>query len=521
MRKKEFLIFKQQCIDKGFKILESISGIYILLIILLFPLMVDKTGFFRIQECKYNCFLLMSITYIVCCLLYVFYLFFNRINIFKKKKLTVIQWLAVIYLICNIISYFSSPFLGKYDLFRGLSRQEGLLTNMLYILSFLFVSYFGKFQKKYILYFSISSILLNSIAILQFVGFNPFNMYQDGIGTHNVSFMTTIGNVDFISALYTILLSVSFGSYLFLENTKKEKYIHLLSVIFGSFIFQIIDVSSGKLAFGVMLIVLLPFIFQTHKRLSNFLKLVAGILLATVVNMVMNVEYHYSNLKLGFYFRFDYMVVMYIAIIILMYFLAKYLENLQYDVTKKKGLVINYYKLLGAMFIFGLIFLYVIPFKSGFLYEIHELLHFNFDDNFGTYRIFLWKRTIPLIKDYPLFGSGPDSFSLRFMPLYTEEIAKLGPLTNNDTAANIYLTMVVNLGIVGVISYIGFLFSQIKWGIKKMNCYSYVLLIACVCYMIQSFFNLSVVIISPVFWILMAIHHLSIYDYKEKKRGNL
>ena len=28
------------------------------------------------------------------------------------------------------------------------------------------------------------------------------------------------------------------------------------------------------------------------------------------------------------------------------------------------------------------------------LYEIHELLHGNFDDAFGTYRIFLWKRTI-------------------------------------------------------------------------------------------------------------------------------
>ena len=129
-------------------------------------------------------------------------------------------------------------------------------------------------------------------------------------------------------------------------------------------------------------------------------------------------------------------------------------------------------RLLMISTIIGIVIIYLIPFKSGFLYEIHELLHFNFDDNFGTYRIFLWKRTIPLIKDYPIFGSGPDTFALRFMPLYTEDIAAIGPLTINDTAANIYLTMLVNLGIVGTISYLLFLGSQLIIGIKKMNKYS-------------------------------------------------
>jgi putative inorganic carbon (HCO3(-)) transporter len=77
--------------------------------------------------------------------------------------------------------------------------------------------------------------------------------------------------------------------------------------------------------------------------------------------------------------------------------------------------------------------------------------------------------------------------------------------------------MLINLGIVGTISYLIFLISQVKLGIKNMTNYSYILLISIVCYMIQSFFNLSVVIVSPIFWITMAIHHLSIYDYVEKE----
>ena len=160
----------------------------------------------------------------------------------------------------------------------------------------------------------------------------------------------------------------------------------------------------------------------------------------------------------------------------------------------------------------GIVFLWAYPFKSGMLYEIHELLHFNFDDNFGTYRIFLWKRTFPLIKDYPLLGSGPDTFALRFMPVYSEDIAKIGPLTINDTAANIYFTMLINLGIIGTLSFITYLGLQIYFGIKKQNDYSLVLLFGIICYMVSSFFNLSVVVVSPLFWILMAIHHMSIYD---------
>ncbi|MBQ8192724.1 MAG: O-antigen ligase family protein [Bacilli bacterium] len=497
-------------------ILNKITDIYIFMIIVLFPLLVDKTGFLRIFEYKYKCFLCISSIYLISSTLIIIYNLIRKRNIFKNKKVGKMQILALMFLLLNIISYFMSPYLKVHDLFIGVGRKEGLLTSSLYILSFLYVSYFGEFKKKYILYFSISSILINVVAILQFVGFNPFNMYQNGIGTHNVSFMATIGNIDFISAIYTILLTVSFTSYIFLKNNKYEKIIHLLSVFFGGFIFQIIDVSSGKLAFGVILILILPFIFATNERLSNFLKLIGMVLLSTAINIFMNIEYHYDIGKLGFYFKVDYILILLLIIVIILLILSRYLKNLKYDVSKNKKIIKYYYLLLGIGLIFGVILLYFIPFKSGFLYEIHELLHFNFDDDFGTYRIFLWKRTLPLIKDYPLFGSGPDTFVLRFMPLYSEDIASIGPFSINDTAANIYLTMLINLGFSGTICYIVFLVYGVYIGIRKINKYIFVLLSAVICYMVQSFFNLSVVIVSPIFWVLLGVYYLCIYDKKKE-----
>jgi len=497
-------------------ILNKITDIYIFMIIVLFPLLVDKTGFLKIFDFKYKCFVCIASIYLISCTLIVIYNLIRKNNILKDKKIRKIQLLGLFFLILNIISYFSSPYFKMYDLFIGVGRKEGLFTNCLYILSFLYVSFFGKFKKKYILYFSISSILINVIAILQFVGFNPFNMYQNGIGTHNVSFMATIGNIDFISAIYTILLTVSFTSYIFFKNKKYEKMLHLLSVFLGSFIFQIIDVSSGKLAFGVILVLILPFIFSVNDRFSNFLKLISVILLSTAINIFINIEYHYDIGRLGFYFKVDYIFVLLVIISGILFILSKYFKKNKYNVSNDKKIIKFYYLFLVISGIVGIVILYFVPFKSGFLYEVHELLHFNFDDNFGTYRIFLWKRTIPLIDDYPLFGSGPDTFVLRFMPLYSEDIASIGPFSINDTAANIYLTMLINLGFCGTICYIVFLVYSLYVGIKKIDMYIFVLLTAVMCYMVQSFFNLSVVIVSPIFWILLGVYYLCIYDEKKE-----
>ena len=507
--------------NKISNLLAKITDIYIFIIIILFPLIVDKTGFFKILECKYRWFICISSIYIITTTTIYLFSILRKDKLIERKKLSKIQYLAIIFLICNIISYLLSPYLKNYNLLIGVGRGEGLMTSTLYILTFLYVSYFGNFKKKYILYFSISSILVNLIAILQFIGFNPLNMYQEGIGTHNVSFMTTIGNIDFISALYTMLLSISFSAFILIDDNKKhENIIHLLSLLMGSFILGIIDVSSGKLSFGVTLVILLPFIFQNNTRLSKFLKCVAIILLGIVTNIILNVEYHYDLGKLGFYFQFNYIVLLFIIIITALFILSKYILNFNFDLKDNTKHIKNYYKTLIILCLLGVVAIYLIPFRNGFLYEIHELLHLNFDDNFGTYRIFLWKRTIPLIKDYPLFGSGPDTFALRFMPLYSDDIASIGPLTINDTAANIYLTMLINLGIIGTISYLSFIISQIVIGIKKINKYSSILLISIFCYTVQAFFNLSVVIVSPIFWILMGLHYLSIEVEKEKNYGS-
>ena len=492
-------------------ILEKITDIYIALIIILFPLIVDSTGFFKILECKYESFLLISGSYLITnFLVLMYYWLVKRENVFKEIKITKVQIAALVFWGINILSYIFSPYIKEANLLIGVGRGEGLINMSLYVLTFLCVTLFGKFKKRHIVYFSISSILVNFIAILQYIGFNPFNMYQEGIGTHNVSFMGTIGNVDFISALFCILLPISCFAYINLEDTKLNKTLHLLSILMGSFIFNIIDVNSGKVGLFGILVIAFPFIVTSSKRLAKLVTCINMVLIANCINYFMNTEYHYDIGKIVFNFKFNYIVILFLVMIAVLFVLAKMLKKIQYDYSENKKVILTFFGVYVLVGVIAVTALYLYDFGFGMLTEIHEILHGNLKDEYGTFRVFLWKRTLSIIPEYPILGSGPDSFAIRFMSKFSQDVASIGELSINDTAANVYLTMAVNIGIVGLVSYLVFLYTQIKRGIKYKNKESVVLLLTIICYLIQDVFNLWVVIITPIFWLLMAIHFISL-----------
>lgn len=501
-------------------ILELISDIYIFVLIVIYPLIVDSTGYFHIMECKWYSFLIISVAYIFAIIITILYFWiFKDVKYFKSKKLSIIQWLAISFLLINILSCVFSPYISKYNLFIGIGRGEGLLMTSLYIITFLFITFFAKFKKRYLLYFSISSILISFVAILQYVGFNPFNLYQNGIGTHNVSFMTTIGNKDFISAVYCIFLAVSFASFVFIEDAKYNKIIHFLSVFLGSFVICIINVLSGKVAFLFTILILIPFIICNNKRLSRFLLLFASMLLTYCINVIINPEYHYSTQKLGLYWQINYLVILFIVVFSLLIYLAIRMSKLKYNYSNLKKMMKYCY--WGEIFFIILIIvvLYFYNFSSGTLYEIHGMLHGNFADDFGSYRMFLWKRAIKLFSEYPILGTGPDTFVVRFMSKYTADIAAIGSLTLNDTAGCVYLTMLINIGIIGLINYLLFIFYFMKNGLTKAGNYSYILLISIICFLVQDCFNLSVVIVTPIFWLLLGLFYVS-FDQKGLTNNN-
>lgn len=495
-------------IDKKLKqklLLEKISDIFIFVYILIFPLLINSKGYFDILGFKWSAYVIITITYLLCNVsIFLYYLLRYRINFFKGIHISKTIKIIMILLFIMYISYFLSPFREHYNLILGEGRYEGLFINTLYLLMFLNICAFSKFKKRYILYFLISSILVNSITVMQYFGLNPLGLYKHN---HNISFMTTFGNVDTVSAFSCITFPISLFSYIYIKDNK-YKNLSIISLIISIMSVIIIDVKGGKLAIICMLIILLPILILKSENLSKLLTVLSITLFDYLIYNSFFPKYNDSITNITYTFNLGLDKILAVIIVIVLLYLSKRVKKLEFDYFNKNNIKKLYIGIF-VLFLTFIIVLFIFDFNFSFLHDIHKILHFDFDDKLGSYRIFLWKRTLKLVTDYPIIGTGLDSFVIRFMNSYTKDLIDAGIPSINDTAANVYLTMLINLGFTGLITYLLYIFEQIKNGLKFENIYSKILLTAFICFVIQDFFNFSVVIVTPIFWTMGAIFYKS------------
>lgn len=124
----------------------------------------------------------------------------------------------------------------------------------------------------------------------------------------------------------------------------------------------------------------------------------------------------------------------------------------------------------------------------------------------GSYRMFIWLKTIELIKMRPLVGFGLENLHLAFEQYFAADIIKVigGPLII-DRAHNEYLQIAVSSGIPALLIYITFVTLVIRKGVSRMLelPYAIPLLVAVSGYLVQAFFNISVVAVAPIFWVFL------------------
>ena len=130
---------------------------------------------------------------------------------------------------------------------------------------------------------------------------------------------------------------------------------------------------------------------------------------------------------------------------------------------------------------------------------------FESADDAGSTRVQIYKTTIPLLLETPLFGEGPDTFQ----HVYPQEMRESNRVL--DKAHSEYLQIGTTLGIPALIAYLWFLFKVIKRNINKLksnrNVYDIALFLAVSAYLIQASFNISVVTVAPVFWLLLGLSY--------------
>lgn len=147
--------------------------------------------------------------------------------------------------------------------------------------------------------------------------------------------------------------------------------------------------------------------------------------------------------------------------------------------------------------------------------------------NEGSFRIFIWSKSIPLVMKYFLVGSGPDTFKYVF-PNNSKEVKDIFGDAIVDKAHNEYLNMAITLGVPTLLTYLVLVFMVLRQAYKALKVVNnnkrimiYGFIFTIISYLIQAFFNNSVVTVAPIYWSILGITYgLSTHYLNNAKKQN-
>ena len=136
-------------------------------------------------------------------------------------------------------------------------------------------------------------------------------------------------------------------------------------------------------------------------------------------------------------------------------------------------------------------------------------------EKYASGRGYIWSRTLPLLKDNLILGSGADTFMLEFPQQDYVDLYNYGYSGQLMTKPhNLYLQIGVQTGTLSLIAFLVFyamyFISSVKLYLKSRfkSYYSQVgvaILVATVSYMVLGFANDSSITVAPVFWALIGL----------------
>lgn len=193
------------------------------------------------------------------------------------KRLRLPLALAGLYLLFTSLSALLSPY--DYNVWSGMSRHEGLLTQLVYMGVFLALAAFGRLRKYHLRVFGAVMAVFCTICLLQLAGFNPFGLYPAGYNYHDAytaysgEYLGTIGNADLVSALLAIAAALFFAAAFY--ETGRARVLDIALLCLTGFTLFAIKVAAGILAFIVTVLAATPLILR-KRRCAAWKSLIAA-----------------------------------------------------------------------------------------------------------------------------------------------------------------------------------------------------------------------------------------------------
>ena len=425
----------------------------------------------------------------------------------------------VLFFISGVMSFIMAE--DKKNAFTGAQgRYCGLAFMILIFIMYIIVSARVSNMEKMWSLISMVFVLVSSvtfiIAILQNIGFDPFKLL-DGINRKQRNiYVSTFGNIDIFGSFICIALPLFMGLYV-TEKSNIKRIVYGIGVFAGfmAFIPANADVVFAGVGAAIIAVLFATVYMERVDRLFELVMLGSGgylgmVLLRKLVGT--------NGAKITGFNR----LAEHPALLVIIFAVALFIRLIiqVYINRNKTEIYINENK--GEVYInkqkngtgIKLIIALAVVLISGIAVIIYgrknNLAMFDFNDKWGSYRGYIWRRVTGLYGELPfvqkIFGHGNESIrSLMDERFYDEMLQVTG--TVYDNAHNEYLQYLVTQGLLGMLSYVGVVVTAAIAGVKKIKKSPYILglLLAVISYGVQAIFNVNQCITTPYMFLMTAM----------------
>lgn len=444
------------------------------------------------------------------------YLFLKRKELSIKticQEMVLTDWFVLAYLVVCWVSYGLSDY--KDTAFWGYDGWfMGVMTQTVFVLLYFFVSRWFLWHWSYWWFIAVPSAAVFLLGILHRFNVDPLGMYEGLNENMKILFLSTLGQATWYSSYLCIALPIGMACYWY-QRGKKWSVLWgtFLCIAFASVVTQNSD--SAYMALGGSFLVLFWLSFKSNEYFVRFWELVVMCLASFKVIGALQGIFPNRAVRLEGLSTFcsqSIVTLILLVIAIGVYaavLLADQKEKLQIEKCCKIRNV--FYALIPVGIVVVIICIYLVSNGKVQGTFLNRIGYFNFDEHWGNNRGFTWKFTTRMYVDYgfreKMFGCGPDAYA---GAAYAYDSASLQGFWGNSVLAcahNEWLNCLVDVGILGLITYLGsfvtafFLFVE-NW---KQQPYLVGASVAIVSYFLHNFFCYQQIICTPIIFVVIGI----------------
>lgn len=444
---------------------------------------------------------------------------------YLKESLSVTDFCVLAYLLFSTIAVVSGGFYEA-ALWGSFGWNMGWMSQLSFVLIYLAVSRFGGHYRGMLAIFCGSAFVVFLIAVLHRMLIDPIGFYEGLQGYQMAQFLSTMGQATWYASYLAVALPVGVAVFLFSEKPFWRVLGGVYTAVgFASLVTQNSD--SAYFALAGFMLVFFSVCVKRRETLNRFAE-VCMLFFAAGKAMYFLMQIH-PNPDLEYDFVTDLIlngiatwILLGLCLILCLFLYGR--RNRPYQAVRMQW-VSRAVLLAAAVGLAVIVGLVVLQSKCILPDRLESVLgtvsYFNWNDAWGNGRGRIWSFAVRVFAGesalHKLFGVGPDCLSSYVEAVHSEEAQLLWGDKVLTNAHNEWLTMLINTGIFGVLSYIGIFATAVRRYLHAWQ-QDYLLVgaaAAAVSYMAYNFFCYQQVCCTPFVFLLLGVGE---YVWRRKVR---